>query len=120
MHPHIDQTTFGTITIDGIVFEHDVLLRLNGQVNKRKKNLSKAIYGTSHVISLAEAKYVYEQGAARLLIGTGQSDNVRLSDEAANYFRRKQCQVDLLPTPRAIAAWNERTGTIIGLFHVTC
>ena len=120
MKPSIDQTDFGSITIEGTVFEHDVLIRLDGQVKKRKKKLSKAIYGTSHILSLDEAKHVYEDGAQRLMIGTGQYDNVRLSEEAADYFKRKQCQVELLPTPEAIRAWNEAEGTVIGLFHVTC
>ena len=100
--------------------EHDVLIRLSGQVKKRKKKLSKAIYGTSHILSLDEAKHVYEDGAQRLMIGTGQYGNVRLSEEAADYFKRKHCQVELLPTPEAIRAWNEAEGTVIGLFHVTC
>jgi len=120
MKPSIDQTAFGSRTIEGSFFEHDVLIRLNGQVKKRKKKLSKAIYGTSHILSLDEAKHVYEDGAQRLMIGTGQYGNVRLSEEAADYFKRKQCQVELLPTPEAIQAWNEAEGTVIGLFHVTC
>ena len=120
MKPSIDQTTFGSMTIEGSVFEHDVLIRLSGQVKKRKKKLSKAIYGTSHILSLDEAKHVYEDGAQRLMIGTGQYDNVRLSEEAADYFKHKHCQVELLPTPEAIRAWNEAEGTVIGLFHVTC
>lgn len=120
MKPHIVQTTFGSITIEEEFLEHDVLIRLDGQVKKRKKKLSKAVYGTSHVISLDEAKYVYEQGAKRLIVGTGQNDSVRLSDEAAGYFQRKQCEVELFATPRAIQAWNESKGAVIGLFHVTC
>ena len=63
MKRKIDQTTFGSITIAGEVSEHDVIIRLNGKVKKRKKKLSKAIYGTSHIISLDEAKFVYEKGA---------------------------------------------------------
>ncbi len=120
MKPRIDQTTFGSITIEGAVFAHDVIMRRNGQVKKRKKHLSKAIYGTSHLLSLAEAKHVYEKGAKRLLIGTGHYGNVRLSDEAADYFKRKECQVDLRPTPEAVQAWNETKGAVISLFHVTC
>lgn len=120
MKPIIDQTRFGSITIEGTVFEHDVLIQLDGQVKKRKKKLSKAIYGTSHILSLDEAKHVYEKGAKRLIVGTGQYGNVRLSDEAAEYFERKQCQVELLPTPQAIRAWNEGEGDVMGLFHVTC
>jgi hypothetical protein len=120
MKPHIEQTSFGSITIEGEFLEHDVLIRLDGQVKKRKKKLSKAIYGTSHIISLDEARHIYEQGMQRLIIGTGQHDSVRLSDEAASYFQREQCQVELLATPQAIQAWNESEGAVIGLFHVTC
>jgi hypothetical protein len=108
------------LTIEGRVFEHDVVIRQNGQVEKRKKKLSKAVYGTSHIMSLAEAKHIYEKGTQRLIVGTGQYGNVTLSDEAADYFKRKQCSVDLLPTPTAIGAWNETQGQAMGLFHVTC
>jgi len=51
MTPHIEQTAFGLITIEGEVREYDVLIRLDGQVKKRKKKLSKAVYGTSHILS---------------------------------------------------------------------
>jgi hypothetical protein len=120
MKPTIDQTEFGSITIEGTTFDHDVIILPTGEVKKRKKKLSKAIYGTSHIVSLDEAKHVYEPGIERLIIGTGQYDNVRLSDEAADYFKRKHCRVDLEPTPAAIRTWNEARGAILGLFHVTC
>ena len=120
MKPKINKTKFGSITIEGSRFEHDVIIRLDGRVKKRKKKLSKAIYGTSHTISLDEAKHVYEEGAERLVIGAGQFGLVKLSDEAAGYFERKECRVELHPTPQAIQAWNEAEGNVIGLFHVTC
>lgn len=120
MRPRIDRTEFGSITIDGDVLPHDVIIRIDGKVKKRKKKLSKAIYGTSHIISLDEAKHVYEKGAKRLIIGAGQYGNVTLSDEAAAYFERKRCHVKLLPTPDAVEIWNKADGAVIGLFHVTC
>ncbi len=120
MKPRIDRTKFGSITIEGEAFEQDVIIRLNGQVKKRKKKLSKAIYGTSHTISLDEAKHVYQKRAERLIVGAGQYGTVALSDEAADYFKRKKCQVELLPMPEVIRAWNEAEGSVIGLFHVTC
>ena len=55
----IEGTTFGTITIDGQTYEHDVIIRLSGEVVKRKKKLSKKYYGTSHVLSKDEAKFVF-------------------------------------------------------------
>jgi hypothetical protein len=120
--PTIDRTAFGSITVEGRVFEHDVLIRPDGRVKKRKKKLSKAVYGTSHTISLDEAKYVCEQGpdAERLIVGSGQYGNVKLSPEAAAYLDSRKCSVVLLPTPEVIAVWNETEDTAIGLFHVTC
>ena len=120
MKPRIGRTSFGSITIAGEVFERDVIIRLDGRVKKRKKKLSKAIYGTSHVISLDEARHVYEEGAELLIVGTGQHGLVKLSEEADDYFKHKGCRVELLPTPEAIRVWNEAEGAVIGLFHVTC
>jgi hypothetical protein len=59
MEPRIDGTQFGSVTIDGKVFEHDV-------------------------------------------------------------FKRRRCQVKLLPTPEMIPVWNRAEGAVIGLVHVTC
>lgn len=120
MKPKIDGTRFGSITIGGEVIKHDVIIRLDGQVKKRKKKLSKEKYGTSHILSLEEASYIYEGGAERLVFGTGQYGKAKLSDEAADFFEGKSCQVELLPTPKAVTAWNGSQGAIIGLFHVTC
>ena len=120
MNPKIDSTEFGSITIEGKTYDHDVLIRLSGGIEKRKKKLSKAVYGTSHMISLDEAKFVYEEKAEKIIIGSGQSGNAELSEEAEEYFRKKKCKVVLLPTPRAIDLWNDSHGPIIGLFHVTC
>jgi hypothetical protein len=120
--PHIVATAFGSITIDGTVFEHDVIIAGDGAVTKRKKKLSKAIYGNSHTISSPEAKYLLAQGAHadRLIIGTGQYGNVHLSPEAAAYCEKRRCRPLLLPTPEAIKAWNTAPGKALGLFHVTC
>jgi hypothetical protein len=120
MKPKIDRTSFGSVTIEGTVYDYDVLIRLGGAVKKRKKKLSKAVYGTSHKISLDEARHVYQEGAERLIVGAGQYGLVELSDEAAADFEEQGCQVDLLPMKEAIQAWNEAEGAIIGLFHVTC
>jgi hypothetical protein len=120
MQPRIDKTEFGSITLAGARIEHDVIIRLGGKVERRKKSLSKEVYGTSHIISLQEAEYVYESGAAMLLIGAGQDGLVKLSDEAAAFYRSQKCAVELLPTPEAIRRWNQLEDKTIALFHITC
>jgi hypothetical protein len=101
----IDGTEFGSITISGKTYDHDVVIRLSEEVVKRKKKLSKRIYGTSHTVSEDEARFVFEKGCK----------------EAAAFFEKKGCGVIAEPTPDAIRTFNRRPKPkIIGLFHVTC
>ena len=116
----IDDTAFGEITINGKTYDHDVMIRLSGEVVKRKKKLSKKLYGTSHILSEDEAKFALEKGCALVVIGSGQDGNVRLSPEAEAYFAKKGCKVAIQPTPKAIGVFNSARGKKIGLFHVTC
>ena len=116
----IERSTFGAITIDGKTYEHDVVIRLSGEVMKRKKKLSKKYYGTSHVLSKDEAKFVFEKRCEQLIVGSGQMGNVQLSPEAAAYFAKKGCKVLSQPTPEAIHLFNRSKARKIGLFHVTC
>ncbi|HSQ74780.1 MAG TPA: MTH938/NDUFAF3 family protein [Bacteroidota bacterium] len=118
----IDSTEFGSITIDGTPYSHDVLIRLSGDVTKRKKKLSKKYYGTSHIISREEAEFIYEKACSTVVVGSGQYGNVKLSPEAAEFFEHHDCRVVLLPTPEAIETYNKKKNKakIVGLFHVTC
>jgi hypothetical protein len=116
----IDHTRFGSITINGEEFDHDVLIRLSGKIKKRKKKLSKQVYGTSHKLSRAEAEHIYEAGCETLIIGTGQEGMLVLSDEAAAFFQQQGCRMLLQKTPIAIETFNATSGKKIGVFHVTC
>ncbi len=120
MKEKIQETGFGYLVVGKRRIMHDVVIRLDGSVEKRKKELSKAVFGTSHIISLEEAKHVFQDGAELLIVGSGQSGLARLSPEAAAYFQNKKCIVEILPTPRAIERWNEAKGAVIALLHVTC
>lgn len=120
MKPEIDSTRFGSITIDGVRYEHDVYLFHDGVIQKRKKKLSKRFYGTSHNISADEIEHILTHGGEALLIGTGQYGRVQLSDPAIDILHSKEIQVDLQPTPEAILTWNEMEGSVTALFHVTC
>jgi len=116
----IEATEFGAITVDGKTYHHDVVVRLSGKVEKRRKRLSKQRYGTSHVVSKAEAKSLFEKGCDLLVVGTGQDGNVCLSPEASAYFAKKDCRVVLQRTPEAIQTFNRSPDRKIGLMHVTC
>jgi len=120
MKPHIDGTEFGRIVIAGESFNHDVVIRLSGKVKKRKKKLSKEVFGTSHTISREEVEAVYDEGAELLIFGTGQEGVAKMSGDALAFLKEKGCEVIAMRTPDAIEAWNEAKGMAIGLFHITC
>jgi hypothetical protein len=120
MRPKIDQTWFGSVTVESKRYEHDIIIRLSGKVRKREKRLSKAVHGTSHILSLAEIQDLHRKKATRLIIGAGFEGQVRLSEEAAAFLSEHGCAVDLAPTPDAAQLWNEAEGQVLGLFHITC
>ena len=119
MHPKIDGTQFGYISVDGILYSYDIVIDLHGQVRKRKKKLSQVLSGTSHIVSLAEVEHIYSTGVKHLIVGTGQTGLLTLSEEAKDFLRDKNCRVELSPTPQAFGSWNRAEGSVIGMFHVT-
>jgi len=120
MNPTINKTSFGSITVKGESYDHDIIITLDGIVKKRKKKLSKAVYGTSHKISLDEIRYTYQDKSEGIVIGSGQHGIAELSNEAGVFLNNNNCQVVLKPTPEAIQEWNKYEGRWIGLFHITC
>ncbi|HPG41480.1 MAG TPA: MTH938/NDUFAF3 family protein [bacterium] len=120
MHPHINSTEFGYITINNTTYPYDVYILADGAVEKRQKKLSKQIYGTSHTISRDEIKYIYREGVHELIIGSGQYGAAQLAGDAAAFLHQHKCTVRLMPTPEAITVWNQTEGKVIALFHVTC
>ena len=86
----IENTSFGTITMDGKTYEHDVVVRLSGEVVKRKKKLSKKYYGTSHILSKDEAKFVFEKGCEQLIVGSGQMGQCASIAGSRSLFREKE------------------------------
>ncbi|HUT16142.1 MAG TPA: MTH938/NDUFAF3 family protein [Anaerolineae bacterium] len=120
MRPQIRATKFESTVIEGEQTRHDVVIGLGVTITKRKKELSRSLCGTSHLISIAEAQHILEKGARLLIIGTGQRGLVRLEEEARQFLDKKGCHVRLLPTPEAAQLWNRAEGAVIALLHVTC
>lgn len=112
----IDSTRFGQITIDGTAYDHDVVILSDGTVKKRKKTLSKKIYGSSHTVSLEEIESFFEKGVTTLVVGTGQQGILKLSDEAESYLKEHGVEIQSAPTPR----FNQTPDPKNGLFHITC
>lgn len=121
MEPIINGTQFGSITIEDTQYKHDVIIKPDGSIRGRNKDLSRKHYGTSHHVSEEEAEDFSSQNAVHLIVGTGQSGQLSLTDEAEQFLRDNGYEkIEEYPTPKAIDRWNEIQGKVEGLFHVTC
>jgi hypothetical protein len=100
--------TTGNLLID---IDAALLLHAPENVVKRKKKLSKRIYGTSHTVSEDEARFVFEKGCKELIFGTGQYGRAALSPEAAAFLEKKDCRVICRAAPRCHPDVHERRMT---------
>ncbi len=119
-YPTIDEVAFGSVTVGGETLEHDIHIRADGSMRRRKKKWARKDYGTSHVLGPRELKRVLKGGPELLIIGTGFDRMVRLADEGAELLRERGVRWEMLPTPDARVAWNEARGPKALVMHVTC
>ncbi len=119
-YPRIDALAFGCVTVAGEALPHDVYIRADGSVKKRKKKWARKDYGTSHVIGPRELEKALKGAPELLIIGAGFDEMVRLADEGRALLEERGVRWELLPTPGAVEAWNEAEGRRALVLHVTC
>jgi hypothetical protein len=109
--------SFGSIRIDGVTYEHDVLID-RGQVRKRKKKPSKKFReGFGHTPLSTEEKIPWK--CRRLVIGTG-TGALPVMDEVKKEAKRRHVQLLMLPTAKAIEELRENPEKTNAILHVTC
>ena len=109
--------TFGSVRIDGVTYEHDVVID-RGQVRKRKKKPSKkfrAEFGHTP-LSLAE-KIPWK--CRRLVVGTG-TGALPVMEELKREATRRNIELLILPTVRAIQVLERDSTETNAVLHVTC
>jgi hypothetical protein len=114
----IDGFTFGSIRIDGVDYEHDVVIA-RGRVRKRKKNASKPFRDAFGHTPLSTKEDI-PWNCRRLVVGTGANGALPVMDEVTAEAARRDVTLVTVPTREAIrvlAADPEDTNAIL---HVTC
>ncbi len=109
---------FGSIRIDGITYEHDVVID-RGEVRERKKKASKPFrddYG--HTPLSIEEKIPWN--CRRLVIGTGAQGALPVMEQVKREADRRKVELLSLPTRKAIEALNRQTKNTNAVLHVTC
>lgn len=113
-----DKFSFGSITIDGVTYEHDVVID-RGQVGKRKKKASKQFrdeYG--HTPLSVEENIPWK--CPRLVIGTGANGALPVMEEVKLEAGRRKIELLILPTAQAIEALRKDHAETNAVLHVTC
>ena len=109
--------TFGSIRIDGVTYEHDVVID-RGQVSKRKKKPSKKFRGEfGHTPLSLEEKIPWK--CRRLVVGTG-TGALPVMEEVKREAKRRKIELLILPTVRAIDILERDSTETNAVLHVTC
>lgn len=119
-YPAVAATEFGSVVVDGQVLNRDLVVRADGRVKKRKKDLSREVHGTAHEISVEEVKYVCRQTPQTFVLGSGYEGLLSLSREAVRWLQKRGVQTVVLPTPEAADAFTATDGSKALLLHIGC
>ena len=114
----IDRFTFGSIRIDGVTYEHDVVID-RGQVRKRKKKKSRPLRDAfGHTPLSIEENIPWD--CRRLVVGTGADGALPVMDEVKHEALRRKVELVTVPTPEAIQALQAEPKDTNAILHVTC
>jgi hypothetical protein len=114
---HFEEFSFGSIRIDGVSYEHDVVID-HGDVRKRKKKASKRfrdLFG--HTPLSVEEEIPWK--CRLLVIGTG-GGALPVMQEVKLEAQRRKVDLLILPTEQAIAVLKKKPAETNAILHVTC
>ncbi|MBN2154599.1 MAG: hypothetical protein JW776_00960 [Candidatus Lokiarchaeota archaeon] len=118
----IDDTRFGSITIDGQLYSHDVYILPSGKTEKRNKKKSPRIHG-HRSLGVEEIKYLLSYEPEILFIGKGQTGVLPIQPEAEVLLESLDIEIHMETTPNLIDKFNQifsERKNVAAVFHTTC
>jgi len=112
-----DAFSFGSVSIDGVTYLHDVVID-QGHIRKRRKGPSKAFREAFGHTPLSLAEDIPWK-CRRLVIGTGMGA-LPVMEEVRQEAKRRHVELVTLPTAEAIATLTEQPAQTNAVLHVTC
>jgi hypothetical protein len=114
----IEEFSFGSIRIDGTLYDHDVVIDC-GSIRKRGKKPSKKFreaFGHTP-LSVEEA---IPWNCRRLVVGTGAYGNLPVMDEVKREAKWRKVELLIRPTAQAIEVLRGNPSHNNAILHVTC
>ena len=109
---------FGSIRVDGVTYDHDLVID-RGKIHKRKKAASRKFRGTYGHTPLSAAEDIPWR-CRRLVIGTGADGALPVMQEVRDEARRRKVDLVLLPTAKAAGALTKAGADTNAILHLTC
>ena len=112
-----EDCSFGSIRIDGVTYDYDVVID-RGAVRKRKKKLSRKFreaYGHTPLSMEEEIPWKCK----RLVIGTG-TGALPVMEDVKREAKRRKITLVILPTADAIEELTHEPAQTNAILHVTC
>ncbi len=109
---------FGSVQIDGVTYEYDVVID-GGSIRKRKKKPSKPFRNAYGHTPLSAAEDI-PWHCRRLVVGTGAHGALPIMEEVEREALARQVELLKVPTARAIEELAKRGKETNAILHVTC
>jgi hypothetical protein len=113
-----EEFSFGEIRIDGVTYDHDVVIE-RGEVRKRKKKPSKKYRDAFGHTPLSMDEDIPWR-CRRLVVGTGNEGALPVMDEVKLEAKRRKVDLLIRPTVQAIEMLKQRPDSTNAILHVTC
>jgi hypothetical protein len=114
----LDHFRFGSIRVDGVTYENDLLID-RGRVRKRKKKASKAFRDQFGHIPLSLEETIPWK-CRTLVVGTGAEGALPVMPEVVDKAERRHVELVIVPTAKAIELLNRKPSSVNAILHVTC
>ncbi|MCY0854570.1 MTH938/NDUFAF3 family protein [Cupriavidus sp. D39] len=109
--------SFGSVCIDGVTYQHDVVID-QGKVRKRKKRPSRQFREAFGHTPLSVREDI-PWNCSQLVIGTG-TGALPVMEDVKREARHRHVELVILPTAEAIARLEEHPRSANAILHLTC
>ena len=110
--------SFGSIQVDGVPYDHDLILD-RGKIRKRRKAASRKFRGVSGHTPLSVGEDIPWR-CRRLVVGTGADGALPVMRQVQDEARRRRVELVVRPTAEAIHALAKATADTNAILHLTC
>jgi len=113
-----DDLSFGSVRIDGVTYEYDVVVD-RGKIRRRKKKPSREFREEFGLTPLSTQEKIPWR-CHRLVVGTGNYSALPVMKKVKSEAKRRKVKLVILPTADAIKLLNKRASDTNAILHVTC